>query len=74
MNNQEVVLLPNTVFDEIYGNINPYSDKGYECLRAWCKDTGTFFYARPDCNFSMTEAYDLCQDTGLTRLLVTNLS
>ncbi len=74
MNNQDIVLLPNTVFDEIYGDIDPYSDKGYECLRAWCTDTGTSFYARPDCSFDIVEAYDLCRESGLTRLLVDNLS
>jgi hypothetical protein len=43
-------------------------------FRQWCKETSTFYYARPHESFSQNEAYRLAAAAGCSRLLMEDMS
>jgi hypothetical protein len=57
-----------------YKGNSPYSDKGIEIFKKWCKANGYHFYAKSKENFSVHEAVKETKELGLFKVIVNNLS
>jgi DNA polymerase elongation subunit (family B) len=68
------VISINEVHDEIYGDIDPYSDRGLELLTYWLEANECTFYAQCSEDFFVFEAVRQAQAKGLYCVLVENLS
>lgn len=67
----EVIEMP---YEEIYGNVAPYTGEGCALLRRWLKQNGVTYYARPKEDFYKSEAYRQARVDGNTKLILDNLS
>ena len=51
-----------------------YSDRGMILFQKWCRDTNTFYYARPKEDFFVSEGMILAQQAGATYLFLEDMS
>jgi len=62
------------VHDEIYGGVDPYSDRGIELLTYWLEANNGTFYAQCREDFFIFEAVKQAQNKGAACVLVEDLS
>ena len=58
----------------VYGDDDPYSEEGVAKFKAFCKEHGIFYYARPRESYREQEAYDLAFEAKARYLVREDLS
>ena len=70
----EIELIDIQELEKAYGDVNPYSEEGFEITKKWLSETNTTLYEAPAEDFSMIAAYRKAREDGNCRLIVNNLS
>jgi len=74
INGIKVVNLNISLENEIYGKVDPYTNKGLSVLEKYLEDNDAHLYVRVDEEFSLMEAVKETTDKKKSMVIVENLS
>lgn len=70
----EVFFMDSELETEIYGDVKPYSNEGFELFNQYMKASGISYYGADNEDFYFDDAIAVALKEGNTKVIVENLS